>query len=95
MKRTMTSRTKAEMFRAALSCAGGRPEELIRKLQDLAKEKRRLQVFEIRLNEKNRNMEECIIKEKNHVQERIMAMAAWEDQLDQITRELDIIICQH
>ena len=63
-------------FRAALAREGERPDELMREQEDLAKEERRLQTFERRPNEEKRGMEEGIMIERNHMQERIVAMAA-------------------
>ena len=60
--------------------------------EQLRKEERRLKIYEQKLDEEKRNIEECIIKERNFMQERAMAMAmaAWEKQLDQRSRELAI-----
>ena len=49
-----------------------------------------MKIYEQKLDEEKRNVEECIIKERNFMQERAMAMAAWEQQLDQRSRELAI-----
>ena len=56
----------------------------------MRKEERRLKIYEHKLDEEKRNVEECIIKERNFMQERAMAMAAWEQQLEQRSRELAI-----
>jgi len=56
----------------------------------LEKEERRLKIYEQRLIEVKKNMADCIMQERNFMQERIMAMAAWEQQLEQRTRELAI-----
>jgi len=81
---------KAANFRAALARKEGKPEELIIEQEQLEKEERRLKIYEQRLNEEKRNMEDCIMQERNFMQERVMAMAAWEQQLEQRSRELAI-----
>ena len=43
-----------------------------------------------RLDKEKKNIEDCIMQERSFMQESIMAMAAWEQQLDQRTRELAI-----
>ena len=90
MKRGEKNRKEAAIFRAALAREGGKPEELLVEQEELKKEERRLQIYEQKLDEEKRNVEECIIKERNFMQERVMAKAAWEQRLEQRSQELAI-----
>jgi len=90
MRRTEKNRKEAEIFRAALARKGGKPEELLVEQEQLRREERRLKIYEQKLDEEKRNVEECIIQERNYMQERAMAMAAWEQHLEQRSRELAI-----
>ena len=90
MKKAEKNRKEAAIFRAALARKGGKPEELLIEQEQLKKEERRLEMYEQRLNEEKRNIEDCIIQERNYMPERAMAMAAWEQQLEQRSRELAI-----
>ena len=94
MKKAEKNRKEATIFRASLAREGGKLDELIMEQEQLRKEERRLKIYEQRLNEEKRKVEECIIKERNFMQERAMAIAACEQQLEQRSRELAIRTCQ-
>ena len=90
MRKAEKRRRETKMFRAALAQAGAKPEELLREQEDFENEEIRLQKLERRLKKEKRDMKEGLMKERNHLQKRFVAMAAWEEQLAHRTKELAI-----